>query len=618
MPIQEIDYDPFAEQYVREQELAKKRNILEIDYDPFAGTEEEHPAAAPSKREALQPPASKVGTLGGVASALGQGVAEGVTTAIPEMVGESLEFVGSYLPGQAVESIGKDLKEWAEAKGKSLYGEPKKREGLERWVYEGSKMLAPSVIPAGVVGTGVRILTGVGKLVKAGKAAELAGDVARAKEYYDAATKAAKLSNNVASASTAGLFGTAQAQSTRDNAELQAKKLEAAGDFEGARQAREAGQGWAPIASGAIEAGGEFFGTKYLGKLFRLDEAGVAKRGAKELVRDFLKTLGVEVGTEMGQQGGEAGVEKASGIRPEADPLAEALDVIGPTAFMTLLTGGAAGAVNTMRRPDDSIDLLEEEKTKDQPDISETIRAEIQKAKKEEAKAKPRPSTAKEAAEVFFGPEAVQNEQAIESLRRRGLYVPEDQAPVKSAEESAQAFEAEQARLQGETLRAQAPPERVVQRIGPELGKRIPSVGEMGGGALPEAARAEEELPLFAEPASEIEKIDQAGNEAATSPLNDRQEPSEAQKTAGNYRKGHVSYKGLDITIENPRGSERSGTDKAGKPWSVVMEHPYGYIRGTQGRDKDHLDVFIGPDTESDKAFGVRPDEDVKIGRAHV
>ncbi|MDI9554473.1 MAG: hypothetical protein QM256_01655, partial [Pseudomonadota bacterium] len=580
MPIREIDYDPFAEQYVREQELAKKRNILEIDYDPFAGTEEEHPAAAPSKREALQPPASKVGTLGGVASALGQGLAEGVTTAIPEMVGESLEFVGSYLPGQAVESIGKDLKEWAEAKGKSLYGEPKKREGLERWVYEGSKMLAPSVIPAGVVGTGVRILTGVGKLVKAGKAAELAGDVVRAKEYYDAATKAAKLSNNVASASTAGLFGTAQAQSTRDNAELQAKKLEAAGDFEGARQARESGQGWAPIASGAIEAGGEFFGTKYLGKLFRLDEAGVAKRGAKQLVSDFLKTLGVEVGTEMGQQGGEAYVEKVSGIRPEADPLAEALDVIGPTAFMIILTGGAAGAVNTMRRPDDAVDLLEDEKTKDQPDITETIRQAIGEQKKAEAQVKPRPSTAKEAAETFFGKEAVENERAIESLRRRGLYVPEDQPAAPSAEESARVFEAEQARQQGEAVRAATPPARVVAPIGPELGKRIPSVGEMAGGALPAAAptaRAEEELPLF-QPESEIERIDQAGNEAATSPLNDRPQPTEAQKDAGNYAKGHVKLHGLDISIENPRGSERAGTDKAGKPWSVVMEHPYGYI----------------------------------------
>ena len=605
MPIREIDYDPFAEQFVREKELQKRRNILEVDYDPFAG--EDSPAATSPKREALQPPASKVGTLGGVASALGQGLAEGVTTALPEMAGEAIEFAGAELLGDTVEGIGRDLKEWAEAKGKSLYGEPKKREGLERWVYEGSKMLAPSVIPAGMVGTGVRVLTKVGKLVKAGKAAQAAGDAVKAAEYFDAATKAAKLSNNVASASTAGLFGASQAQSTRDTAEKQAAKLEAEGDVEGAEEARKAGQGWAPYASGAIEATGEFFGTKYLGKLFRLDEAGVAKRGAKQLVGDFLKTLGVEVGTEIGQQGGEAYVEKVAGIRPDADPIAEALDVVGPTAFMTLLTGGMAGAVNRMRRPDDTVDLMEDEKAKEQPDISETIRQEIEKSRKAEVKAKPRPSTAKEAAEVLVGKEAVENEQAIESLRRRGLFVPEDQPPVKSAEESAMAFEEEQARRQGEVLRAQAPPARVSVPIGPELGKRVPSVGEMTGGALPAAApasRAEEELPLF-EPTSEIEKIDQKANEAATSPLNERPEPTEAQKDAGNYAKGHVKLHGLDISIENPRGSERSGTDKAGKPWSIVMEHPYGYIRGTQGRDKDHLDVFIGPDPESPKAFVV-------------
>jgi hypothetical protein len=450
------------------------------DDDFLSYANQDSPAATSPRREALQPPASKAGTLGGVASAAVQGVAESATTELPKLVGESMEFVGSYLPGETVESIGKDLKEWAEAKGKSLYGEPKKREGLERWVYEGSKMLAPSLIPMGVVGAGVRVLTGVGKLVKAGKAAQAAASAAKtaeeatlyatkAKEYFDAANKAAKMANNVASYSTGALFGTAQAQSTRDNAERQAQKLEKEGDFEGARKAREAGQGMAPIVAGAIEAGGEIVGTKYLGKLFRMDEAGVAKRGAKQLVTDFMKTLGIEVGTEMGQQGGEALTEKVSGIRPNADPIAEALDVIGPTAWMTLVTGGASVAANRIRRPDDTIDLMEEEKTKEQPDVTETIRQAIDKAKKEEAK--PRPSTAEEAAETFFGKDVVENEKALNSLRRRGLFVPEDQPPVKSAEESAMAFEEEQARRQGEALRAQAPPSRVAVPIG-ELGVR--------------------------------------------------------------------------------------------------------------------------------------------------
>ena len=58
--------------------------------------------------------------------------------------------------------------------------------------------------------------------------------------------------------------------------------------------------------------------------------------------------------------------------------------------------------------------------------------------------------------------------------------------------------------------------------------------------------------------------------------------PSDAQKEAGNYKKGHVRINGYDISIENPRGSVRSGTDADGKKWSVTMNNTYGYIKGTE------------------------------------
>jgi hypothetical protein len=73
-------------------------------------------------------------------------------------------------------------------------------------------------------------------------------------------------------------------------------------------------------------------------------------------------------------------------------------------------------------------------------------------------------------------------------------------------------------------------------------------------------------------------------------------EPSAAQKSAGNYPKHHVNVRGLRISIENPAGSTRSGTDRDGNEWSQQMQHHYGYIRGTTGKDKDHLDVFLGPE----------------------
>ena len=81
------------------------------------------------------------------------------------------------------------------------------------------------------------------------------------------------------------------------------------------------------------------------------------------------------------------------------------------------------------------------------------------------------------------------------------------------------------------------------------------------------------------------------------------QNPTEAQKEAGNYRKGHITIDGYNITIENPKGSERSGTDKDGNRWSVTMNNDYGYIRGTEGVDGDHIDVFLSDNPESGDVF---------------
>ena len=74
--------------------------------------------------------------------------------------------------------------------------------------------------------------------------------------------------------------------------------------------------------------------------------------------------------------------------------------------------------------------------------------------------------------------------------------------------------------------------------------------------------------------------------------------PTEAQKEAGNYRKGHVQVGTFDVTIENPKGSKRSGTDASGKKWETTMTHSYGYIRGTESVDGDHIDVFISSDID--------------------
>ena len=81
--------------------------------------------------------------------------------------------------------------------------------------------------------------------------------------------------------------------------------------------------------------------------------------------------------------------------------------------------------------------------------------------------------------------------------------------------------------------------------------------------------------------------------------------PSEAQKEAGNYKKGHVKIDGFDISIEQPKGSVRSGVDASGKSWSQKMNNTYGYIRGTEGVDGDHIDVFLSDDPSQGDVFVV-------------
>ena len=95
---------------------------------------------------------------------------------------------------------------------------------------------------------------------------------------------------------------------------------------------------------------------------------------------------------------------------------------------------------------------------------------------------------------------------------------------------------------------------------------------------------------------SEGENTLKAKIEAASADVNT--EPTEAQKEAGNYKKGHVQVGTFDITIEQPEGSIRRGTDADGKKWEIKMHNTYGYFRGTEGVDGDHIDVFLSNDID--------------------
>jgi len=80
---------------------------------------------------------------------------------------------------------------------------------------------------------------------------------------------------------------------------------------------------------------------------------------------------------------------------------------------------------------------------------------------------------------------------------------------------------------------------------------------------------------------------------------------------SGYKLQGRTKINGLDISIENKKGSVRSGTDKDGREWKTKMHYPYGYIKGTIGKDKQHLDAYIGNNKNSDVVYIVHQNDPV-------
>lgn len=76
--------------------------------------------------------------------------------------------------------------------------------------------------------------------------------------------------------------------------------------------------------------------------------------------------------------------------------------------------------------------------------------------------------------------------------------------------------------------------------------------------------------------------------------------PTEKQKEAGNYKMGHIRIKGMPISIENPKGSYRTYKKEDGTEGKIKMKNHYGYFTNTtaQGKDRDAVDVFVGPNVD--------------------
>lgn len=64
-----------------------------------------------------------------------------------------------------------------------------------------------------------------------------------------------------------------------------------------------------------------------------------------------------------------------------------------------------------------------------------------------------------------------------------------------------------------------------------------------------------------------------------------------------------MRFNGLNLVIENPRGTVREGMNMDGSEWSVEMPDHYGYVRGYKGADGDEVDCFVGPNSRSMDVF---------------
>lgn len=143
-----------------------------------------------------------------------------------------------------------------------------------------------------------------------------------------------------------------------------------------------------------------------------------------------------------------------------------------------------------------------------------------------------------------------------------------------------------------------APADAQIRDASPEQGGSG-ALFDGAGETSAEPAAAEGSDTSSQEPGIEVtQEIEAARSQVDTN-------PTEAQKKAGNYRKGHITLDGYDISIENPKGSVRSGTDASGNKWEVTMNNDYGYIRMTEGVDGDHIDVFLSDNPTEGNIFVV-------------
>jgi len=323
------------------------------------------------------------------------------------------------------------------------------------------------------------------------------------------------------------------------------------------------------------------------------------------------RTLGAGAVTEIGAQAGagmlgEAGAQLRSvgEIEDTAGVLLEGVGEIVPGAIES-----AANAALRTRSVETEGDALSQQL--DQDVTAEEEAAILAELEVEPITAEPKDALARQAEGAQTAQTADPVPTAIEF--EAGAKVAERQSEAwLEAESTREAviqrhlreMEAQAEISRGEAAAEVAPymaPETASDASGAPLVSAEPMPGTSLGDALRDAGVAtpgvstESEADTATTPLEDTETvtletdIEAAAAEAQTSPTNELPEPTEAQKAAGNYRKGHARIAGLDVSIENPQGSTRR---------DVTLKDHYGYIKRTEGADGDHVDVFVSPEVK--------------------
>lgn len=409
------------------------------------------------------------------------------------------------------------------------------------------------------------------------------------------------------------------------------------------------------VVNGFIEGFGESLGT---GKIISEAVEILGKTGTKEVAKRAMgNAVGQYVGKVMsaaGQEGTEEAIvgfsqavsDKIFGDRPELtflDAVKEGIESGLVGAFTSGATTGQLAGMAEISKPTEQVtpaeQIIPEKITEEEKQLSQRVRAE-QKAKETEPPLEFTPKQEQMTPEIEktineAGLAQKELEDALKKEKKLRKKTPEEgiglelenlQAIKKDFESTGlpptkKAFKSYWENVSGEKITNEEARDKLKQVMGSEITEeeKLPEkpIEDSNGGLelkektikepefepktqiieKKEAKKEPEIIPGEVKP-EVIEKPKEVKQEKKAAKIEGQEvniSPTEAQKKAGNYKKAHIKRNGMDISIENPTGSIRTGTDSDGETWSQEMKADYGYIKGTTGKDGDQVDTFIKP-----------------------